>query len=299
MAGDPTISHLRSKRLISLAQYHNRLARIIIRNFIAARDNYSVDGIHDFRVAIKRWRALMVLLQTILPGFEYASHRKALNRIFKAAGRVRDCHIQQELIRASRCNGGWSLSEYYNDLKKFELAARDRFARAAEEFDPQLLGTAEMEIAQATPGVPTDALVRGAFRRLAQGLRILLRYDLPGGFPEGDLHAIRIKSKETRYMVEIIQTCLSHRLDLADLDGRLRGVHQGLGLWHDREVALERLNEFLKRTNRRTLRTPSAYTSYARELREGKETALHAFETAWMHFVRLTDKSGGLKSDPA
>lgn len=299
MSGDPTISNSRSKRLISLTQYHNRLARIMVRNFIAARDQYSVDGIHDFRVAIKRWRALMVLLQAVLPGFDYASHRKTLSRVFKAAGRVRDCHIQQELILASRSNGNWRVSEYYNDLKKAELSARDRFARAADEFDPQLLGTVEIEIAQITPGVPTDVLVRGAFRRLAQGLRILLRYDLPGGFPEGDLHSIRIKSKETRYMVEIIQTCLSHRLDLADLNQRLRGVHQGLGLWHDREVALERLNAFLKRTNRRTLRVPSAYASFARELRDGKEGALHAFESAWVHFVRLTDKSGALKTDPS
>jgi len=299
MPTDSSISHTSTKRLISLAQYHNRLTRIILRNFIAARDSYSVDGIHDFRVAIKRWRALMVLLQAILPGFEFASCRKALNRVFKAAGRVRDCHIQQELIRDSRSNRDWSLSEYYNDLKKAELAARDRFARVAEELDPQLLGAVEMQIAQATSGAQTDVLVRGAFRRLAQGLRILLRYDLPGGFPESDLHAIRIKSKETRYMVEIMQTCLSHRLDLGDLNRRLRGVHQGLGLWHDREVALERLRAFLKHTSRKTLHAPTSYTAFARELREGEGTALRAFESAWVNFVRLTDKSGALKSDPS
>ena len=61
MHDETSISYSRSKRLISLAQYHNRLSRIIVRNFIAARDSYSVDGIHDFRVGIKRWRALMVL----------------------------------------------------------------------------------------------------------------------------------------------------------------------------------------------------------------------------------------------
>jgi len=257
-----------------------------------------VDGIHDFRVGIKRWRALMVLLQAVLPGFDYAACRKALNRAFKAAGRVRDCHIQQELIRNSRSNNHWSLSEFYNDLKKAELGARDKFARVAEEFDPQILSTLELEIAQTIPGAATDALVRGAFRRLAQGLRLLLRYDLPGGFPEGDLHAVRIKSKETRYMVEIMQTCLSHRLDLNALNKSLRGVHQGLGLWHDREVALERLGAFLKHTPRKTLQAPTSYTAYVRELREGKETALRAFESAWVTFVRLTDKSGGLKSDP-
>lgn len=298
MHGDVSIPRSNSRRLISLAQYHNRLARIIIRNFTAARDNYSIDGLHDFRVGIKRWRALMVLLQAILPGVEFRSCRKELNRIFKAAGRVRDCHIQQELMRAARSNRDWKLRETYHDLKQFELAARDRFARAAERFDPSMLDTVEAAIALATPGMPTDALVQGAFRRLAMGLRILLRYDLPGGFPTGDLHSIRIKSKETRYMVEIIQSCLSHRLDLEDLNIQLRDVHQALGLWHDREVAFERLNAFVAHTNKRSLHTPSAYTAYARELRDGKETALRAFESAWAKLVRLTDKSGALKPEP-
>ncbi len=295
---DDSISKPGTRRLISLAQYHSRLSRIIVRNFTAARDSYSVDGTHDFRVGIKRWRAFMVLLQAMLPGFDSGSCRKELNRIFKAAGRVRDCHIQQELIRDSRSNRQWHLSEYYNDLKKSELTAREHFDRVAVGFNPQLLETVEVGITQAAPTVQTDVLGQTAFRRLDQGARVLLRYDMPGGFPEGDLHSIRIRSKETRYIVEIIQACLSHRLDLGDLNDRLRGVHQPLGLWHDGEVALDRLNAFLDHTGKKKLRAPSAYTAFAKELRDGKEAALRAFDSAWGRFVRLIDKSGMLKSEP-
>jgi CHAD domain-containing protein len=295
---DDSISKPGPRRLISLAQHHNQLSRIIARNFTAARDNYSVDGTHDFRVGIKRWRAFMVLLQAMLPGIDSKSCRKGLNRIFKAAGRVRDCHIQQELIRDARSNRQWGLSEYYNELKKSELAARARFARAAVGFNPQLLETVEAGITQAAPTVQTDVLVQSAFRRLGQGVRVLLRYDMPGGFPEGDLHSIRIQSKETRYIVEIIQTCLSHRRDLGDLNDRLRGVHQALGLWHDREVSLDRLNVFLDHSEKKKLRVPSAYAAFARELRDGKATALRAFDSAWGQFVRLIDKSGMQNSEP-
>lgn len=285
-----------SRRLISLAQHHSRLARFMMRNFIAARDSYSVDGIHDLRVGIKRWRALMVLLQAILPGFDCGSCRKELNRIFKAAGRVRDCHIQQELIRNSRANRNWVLSEYYNDLKTTELPARERFVRIAAGFDPKLLDTVETGIAQATPSARTDMMVQNAFRRLQQGMRILLRYDLPGGFPEGDLHAIRIRSKETRYLVEIIQNCLSHRQDLGDLNDRLYGVHQALGVWHDRQVALQRLTQFLDGRRKASGRVPQPYAAFAREIRDAKDAALRAFDAAWSQLVRLAGKSGILNS---
>jgi CHAD domain-containing protein len=285
-----------SNRLISLAQYHSRIARFVIRNLIAARDCYSIEGIHDLRVGIKRWRALTVLLQAILPGFDCGNCRKELNKIFKAAGRVRDCHIQQEQIRNSRTNRNWVLSEYYNDLKKTELPVRERFVRTATGFNPQILATVETDITQATTSAQTDVMVQNAFRRLQQGMRILLRYDMPGGFPEGDLHAIRIRSKETRYLVEIIQNCLSHRQDLGDLNARLYGVHQALGVWHDRQVALQRLTQFLDDHRKSRARIPQAYAAFTREIRDGKEAALRAFDSAWSQLVRLAGKSDVLNS---
>ena len=268
----------------------------MVRNFIAARDCYSIEGVHDLRVGVKRWRALTVLLRAVLPGLDCGNCRKELNMIFKAAGRVRDCHIQQEQIRNSRANRNWVLSEYYNDLKKTELLVRERFVRIASGFNPQLLETVETDIARATISAQTDVMVQNAFRRLQQGLRILLRYDMPGGFPEGDLHAIRIRSKETRYLVEIIQHCLSHRQDLGDLNGRLYGVHQALGVWHDRQVALQRLTQFLDDRRKARGGIPRPYSAFAGEIRDGKEAALRAFDAAWSQLVRLAGKPNILNS---
>jgi CHAD domain-containing protein len=293
MISDTSIDALGPKRLISLPQYHTRLCRIISREFLAARDHFSVAGIHDCRVGIKRWRVFAAFLQAILPDLDTSSYRKELSRIFKAAGRVRDCHIQQDLIRASRFNENWSLSEYYNELKSIELRARERFARAADRFDPALLDAAA-RIAESIPSGRTEQTVQAAFQKLELDLRETMRYEAPGGFREADLHAIRVRCKETRYVVEIIRACLSHRSHLGDLDDRLRDVHQPLGKWHDLDVALERLTAFLESRRETPLRCASAYVDFGRELREARDANLQAFKAAWGKLVRLVDRVGAM-----
>jgi CHAD domain-containing protein len=271
--------------------------RAIKALFDQARKLFSVDAVHDLRVEIKRLRALFNLIQWINPGFQAKTEMKDIRRLFKAAGRLRDIHVQQELAAAWAGRRRLELSEYLNDLMLREKAGRPVFAKACRRFDPGLFIEKWRNIRSSLSALTPDDIRTKAEERLRSRIDGLVAFRGGTGFTEEEYHRIRILSKETRYTLEIIRKCYPGKRSLQDLDDAIRRMHRALGRWHDDDVGLRYLDAFLLDYEGEALFRRGDYFKLIRALEEEMRELLAGFEKAWEAFLTLAAGHGLLEEE--
>ena len=87
-----------------------------------------------------------------------------------------------------------------------------------------------------------ETKAHGRFYNLKNDLIILSRGN---NLVEEILHKVRIQSKETHYTLEIVQQCFHILEDRTDFISEIKKVHQVLGKWHDFDISLVYLNNFM------------------------------------------------------
>lgn len=208
------------------------------------------DGLHDVRVATRRVRAVLDLVQPdIYPGHKRQARR--LRQLTRALGRTRemDVHmaILEDLGRQVRQSAGAAALEHLLEaIGRHQRKARKAMAGTLERLDlkhlPHLLEV---------PSLP-DPFRTGD---LAGSIWSALEPWLEGAFPApalldqddpGALHALRIRVKRLRYALEVLAAGFPVQPE-AQLK-HLRALQTALGEHHDRatlEAFLERLHRGL------------------------------------------------------
>ena len=262
-------------------EHYKSLEKKIRQNFHLATQYFDVEGIHDMRVEIKRLRAFFNLIGHVNPVFKPKQNLKSIRRLFKSAGPARDIHVQQDLSRTVSSEGNLELSEFYNFLKEKEGNAREQFDRASKKFDFGVFKTNWTEMRHVLIYISAEYIQYKSEERLNSLIEELFQFREKQKLVQEDHHAIRILSKETRYTLEIIQTCFPQKGTMDKLNGALRSVHQALGKWHDYDIGLLFLEEFRKESAGISLFCADSYVQYENKLREQKEEMLKEFETRW------------------
>jgi len=278
--------------LYCLFEIYDQRQKTIKALFGQARIYFDVDSIHDMRVEIKRLRALFNLIEWINPAFQAKKELADIRKLFKAAGKLRDNHVQQELAESWTEKRRYELSEYLNDLKRIEKQSRPSFAKASRKFDTGIFTGIWKNIRPALAALPPEQIRAKAEERLRFMVDRLIAYRSKENFLEEDYHEIRILSKETRYTLEIIRRCFAKEESLQDLDDAIRKLHQALGKWHDDDVGLTFLDTFLLDYEGEALYRRSDYLRLIRGLEREKSRLLGDFERAWRAFLKLADRHG-------
>jgi CHAD domain-containing protein len=268
--------------------YYGNLQRIIEENYRLAVQFADVDGIHDMRVGIKRLRAYFNLIEWINPVFQAKQNLKTIRRMFKAAGKVRDIHVQQELVRRWASELGLEMSEYYNFLKQKEMEERRRFANSVKKkFDLKVFQSNWSLIQNVLMYISTEYIQFKSEERFNAQIEELIKFKEKENFVEDDYHAIRILSKEARYTLEVLQTCFPPKSIQAKLNEILRKVHQALGRWHDDDVSLLFLDGFLLSYAGKSFFNRNSYVKYKKSLADDKMRQLAEFEQRWLDFLAV------------
>ncbi len=268
-------------------EYYRSQHEKIERNYFLAVKYHDEDGIHDMRVEIKRLRAFFRLVEGINPNFQAKPNLKKIQKLFKSAGRVRDIHVQQELVRKWISKLNLEVSEYYNFLKQKELEVRQAFSASNKKFDMGLFERNWAIISRNLAVLPPDYIKSKTKQRMKNALNDLIKYKNKESFVEEEYHDIRIKSKETRYTLEIYQKCIPSRQPLNLLNDALRSLHQTLGRWHDDDIGLQFLEGFQEEFPDQTFFSPDSYLMLADGLKKEKTDLLNEFEKRWKKFLNL------------
>jgi len=242
---------------------------------------FGEEAVHDLRVEIKRLRAFFDLVEDCNRLFCGRDQFKPIRVLFKAAGSLREVQVDLSLAKAKSAALHLDLDEYRNELKGEELRARRKFAAAAADFEPGLFLEREEAISRALAGLDLPFLqsrTEAFFEKLVADLR---RLKQPGG-DRTTLHKIRIQTKKTRYVLEVLQKCFRpDEARLKDLNDSLRAVHQALGQWHDLQLGLASARVFLDEKAARPLTHEDSYTAYVQALQADSDRNLGDFEKAW------------------
>jgi len=271
----------------SFKRYYDSRVEGIKKDFINAFRYHTIDGIHDFRVDIKRLRAFFDLIGWIDPFFDSRRNFREIRRIFKSAGKVRDVHVQQELVRNNYTKASLNLNEYVNYLKQKEMAARAVFRSFAVKFDFNRFGAAWILIEGSLGNIDIDYIKYKTEQRLHNCIKELVDFKDKTALSGDDHHKIRILAKEARYTLEILESSFPVKEFVETLDDDLRDLHRALGKWHDCQVGLIYLERFIEKDAHHPLMDSNSYKEYSNLLKSQAAANLDGFEKKWSEFRKL------------
>jgi len=271
--------------------YKDRLIKSISDNLVEARRSCSTASVHDLRVGIKRLRSLLHLLTEIDIWFEQRHFEHSFRRLFKAAGRVRDLHVAEELIWKWAAGTTWEVSEYYNFLKDKEVIARQSFLAVCKNFRMRTISDISAAISSHTRGIPQSQFERVVGRNTADTLLKIASHKTGGPVPLEELHSLRIETKDARYRIQVLDVINNQKDYLKKTDAWLRSLHQSIGFWHDTIAAATKLHSFLSNDVVQPVYSPASYESLAAELQKRADEAHTRFIELWRDKENILNKS--------
>ncbi|MFH1708233.1 MAG: CHAD domain-containing protein [Planctomycetota bacterium] len=226
-----------------------------------ARDGHDIEFVHRMRVASRRARAMLVLFADALPPRHYAWER-ALRRLTRALGRVRDLDVQIAAITAlavactdRRARPGLARLRLRLEQKRARRQPRlkrdlDRLTR-----DPAIAAmgrwTRRWGGRPLRTGAAVNARAAAAIRAALDAFRAQAASFARPADTAGH-HAARIAMKHLRYVLETFAPLAAGRLDPAV--AAAHGLQSLLGDLQDSTVWLETAARFKTRERRRTER---------------------------------------------
>lgn len=212
-----------------------------------ALKDFEEDGIHDARVATRRLKAAMGLLQAVLTDEHRKDFEKVLKKLRRRLGPLRDLDV---MIRGLGKLGSHPQQGSAAAWLKAQLETRrDRERARAKEKAGSADTLARLgawwhvreEIEEAAEAI--DSLLAqslhlqlDAFSERAQGVARQLK-EPAGDAARHDPHELRIAGKLLRYTLELAQA-QGHKLPAAMLR-QFKRMQESLGNWHDEVVLVE------------------------------------------------------------
>ena len=227
-----------------LKYFQSRLDEVAY-NYTLALENNDPDGVHDIRVAIKRLKAFFNLFEYINDEFIARKNFRNFRKIAKNTCGLRDSQVQLELLGKLNKKLNLNVIDFESYLKKIESENLESFRIFSKKEPIKKLDSSKKLFKKALKDISpvwAETKAHGRFYNLKNDLIIL---SSESDLKEEILHKVRIKSKETHYTLEIVQQCFHIFEDRTDFIKDIKKVHQVLGKWHDYDVSLVYLDNFL------------------------------------------------------
>ncbi|MGD9099427.1 MAG: CHAD domain-containing protein [Anaerolineae bacterium] len=277
------------------------------------RAGEDIEELHDMRVATRRMRAALRVFGEFYEPGAMAPFNKALRRVARALGYVRDLdvfeekagHYLQTLPEAARDGLDPLIESWHGQregMRERMMAFLDgkRYQKFKREFGAFLqtegAGAVEPVVSQEHP-VPFQ--VRHVAPRL-----IYTRYETVRAYETvldnaqiETLHALRIDCKYLRYTLEFLREVLGPEVE--DVITEVKAMQDHLGDLNDAEVAINILNEFLEewdalQTNVPLIRRRSTegIVTYLASRHAEKHRLVTTFPQAWARLNRQEVRRG-------
>jgi CHAD domain-containing protein len=213
--------------------------------FPRLQDRSDPEGLHDFRVALRRLRSCLRAYRRHLDRSLPKKLKKRLRRLAAATGPGRDTEVQIEWLRpqgrhlaaSHRAGLTWLLARLDERLRKAQARLSDQLDEEFPALEKDLrdrLSVYRTEVhldahaRRATFGEATAAILREQAAELESHLARIQDAD-----DETEAHEARISAKRLRYLLEPL---LDEIPSAAPLVKRLKGLQDILGELHDAHV---------------------------------------------------------------
>jgi CHAD domain-containing protein len=222
-----------------------------------------VTGVHQARVASRRIREILPLVEALETAVDDDSHRrrrKDVRRIAAALGEVRELDVTQRLLTAAAARYKWPPTVVASIISSIEEDRADRLRALVDAL--KRVGTRSFlrdlrraAAGQAPDGSSLEGLMKS--RRQARAAALSERLRVLGTLYVPDrLHAVRLATKKLRYSLEAQRAV--KRAAVANDIRKLEFIQEQLGELHDLQVLQERIQSVPRQAHRADLRRMNA-----------------------------------------
>jgi len=244
---------LRSKTpaAMAISEILTGFADVIEENVPGTVASIDTEFLHDLRVAVRRTRSILKLVGDVLPNRMAERFAPDFKWLGDLTTPVRDLDVyllelDQMAARLASAAPG-DLDPFRSFLVKHRTAERRKLVRGLRSKRFQnLLGDWRAELVEVTPDASGGTTVAElARRRLQKAYRNAARLgaEINADSPSNDVHALRKRCKELRYLLEVFKPVCdvsAHRALLKEL----KSLQDTLGDFQDGEVQREAVREF-------------------------------------------------------
>jgi CHAD domain-containing protein len=226
-----------------------RLAEIVEATLPGTIDDLDIEFLHDFRVAIRRTRSMLRELTGALPPDDEERAKEELRWVQAITGPTRDLDVEleewDELVAGLPSAVALDLLPLHALLRRHREEAKRRMRR--ELRGPRLAAAWQDWRAVLDRSLPAEddadrpnaarpiADVAGARIRKVYGRMVKLGRSIDDDSPAEDLHTLRKRGKELRYLLEIFGA-MWPKSEVKPMVSTLKGLQDVLGRFQDREV---------------------------------------------------------------
>jgi CHAD domain-containing protein len=236
-----------------------RLLDIMRCNEEGIRQDIDSEFLHDFRVAVRRSRSVLMFFKPELAPDQPRSLKKGLRRVGNATNTLRDLDVY--LLKQSHYEQLLPVSMRPNIAPVFDFLSwqRRRVSKKVERFLASADYRQVMEIAQAfvaqemetarpphkVPPVSVGDVARREIERFLEKTSQIWRQE-GHEIPDARLHRLRIECKRLRYALEFFQSVLAPG-PAAEIIRQVKAVQDFLGNYQDSVVQRQFLFGFLRK----------------------------------------------------
>jgi CHAD domain-containing protein len=265
------------------------------------REDADPEAVHDMRVAVRRLRVAFTLFERWYEARELRGFRRALRRLGRRLGEVRDGEVLLENARAAAGQlpnadlagliARWDADHAAARVRLLEYFDGPEFASFRRRFEAFVEGYQSSEEPAVSPAEDGDSIVAYLVcdvmpAEIWKQYGAVHAYDpIAAEAPAPTLHRLRIAGKQLRYAIESFDELTGKAGDHAVR--ALREMQDILGALHDAHVAIDLIQAF------QTMQAgPSDVVEpYIAHQREAIGTARAQFDLLWPKIAGQTERA--------
>jgi CHAD domain-containing protein len=227
-----------------ILEYFQKHRLLVEENLSLCGDPRDVEAIHNFRLSVKRIRVVGKLADLLGDDpFDHKNRLKAVNALFKRAGRLRDVQVTLQLMKDLDNS---ALDPVIEKFAMREGKLRSKFEKALQEYDNACLDDFGTALENSLEAVREDH-VFGAGLRMLSGLEHEVHEIYYGSTSEKRLHSIRTRLKNINYLNNAFGESLPVEDHLNIKVERLRELGEIAGSWHDALNLESKFGKFIRK----------------------------------------------------
>jgi CHAD domain-containing protein len=271
-----------------------------VTNERGIRDDIDSEFLHDFRVAIRRTRAMISEAKGVLPDAQRAVHADGFKWLAGATSELRDLDVYligfDDLADRLPVEHRVDLAPLRGLLIELRRAAHAHVVAALDSQRYRELIDVWRALLDAPEGGNAASAPVGqtAGRRIWRAYRGVVKHgrSIDDESPPEALHDLRKRAKKLRYILEANRSLYTAR-DMKPLVAELKDLQDNLGAFQDCDVqagSLRRFAELLEQRPGPTAPAVLAMGLLMNQLAQRRDEARAGFHDTFAHFDRRTNR---------
>lgn len=228
-----------------LYQFYKQKEEIFLKNYLIILQKPTVESFHDFRVSVKRIRAVFRLIENMESDFNASKQIKPYREVYNPTGKIREIQVSLKTIKSFQLMPQSMIlfKEYCNAKEKKYL---ERLREKLLDFDQELFKKTRKKIKKYCKGITQEKILESAEYFIKDRIANI-QESIAKSNDDVSTHQARISLKEISAVIMLLRKMQFSGFDSGLLE-LLKATEDKLGRWHDKVDLSSFIEKFLRST---------------------------------------------------